>query len=115
PSPHPACRLHSSSRSRANPAAPPFPTRRSSDLTMRACAGILGLEYEVFHREWVEIYPQRVRGEFSSLAEGFDYVARRLGTAASEDRKSTRLNSSHVKVSYAVSCCTQKTRNAHHG
>ena len=58
--------------------------RREHIQTMRACAGILGLEYEVFHREWVEIYPQRVRGEFSSLAEGFDYVARRLGTAASD-------------------------------
>src|SRR5690606_40011853 len=27
----------------------------------------------------------------------------------SEDRKSTRLNSSHVKISYAVFCLTKKT------
>src|SRR5690606_41472504 len=29
------------------------------------------------------------------------------------DRKSTRLNSSHVKISYAVFCLKKKTRNAH--
>src|SRR5690606_40845587 len=28
------------------------------------------------------------------------------------DRKSTRLNSSHVKISYAVFCLTQQTANA---
>src|SRR5436309_11900531 len=29
---------------------------------------------------------------------------------AAEDRKSTRLNSSHVKISYAVFCLKKKTR-----
>src|SRR5690606_39543256 len=41
-------------------------------------------------------------------------VSRRLSTLNSEselpeDRKSTRLNSSHVKISYAVSCLKKKT------
>src|SRR5699024_11803623 len=31
-----------------------------------------------------------------------------LGTAESIDRKSTRLNSSHVSISYAVFCLTKK-------
>src|SRR5436309_5844941 len=31
------------------------------------------------------------------------------GNSATEDRKSTRLNSSHVKTSYAVFCLKQKT------
>src|SRR5690606_39423922 len=31
-------------------------------------------------------------------------IAQRAGIAAYEDRKSTRLNSSHVKTSYAVFC-----------
>src|SRR5207302_3445412 len=30
----------------------------------------------------------------------------------SEDRKSTRLNSSHVKISYAVFCLKKKNKNA---
>src|SRR5207249_10539036 len=37
------------------------------------------------------------------------YVDRvNLGTAAGEDRKSTRLNSSHVSISYAVFCLKKK-------
>src|SRR5690606_41004772 len=31
------------------------------------------------------------------------------GTTAGQDRKSTRLNSSHVKISYAVFCLKKKT------
>src|SRR5690606_39900761 len=33
----------------------------------------------------------------------------RPGRAAARDRKSTRLNSSHVKISYAVFCLKKKT------
>src|SRR5690606_35635564 len=36
--------------------------------------------------------------------------ARRMAMLASQDRKSTRLNSSHVKISYAVFCLKKKTR-----
>src|SRR5690606_40425539 len=32
------------------------------------------------------------------------------GTVAAEDRKSTRLNSSHVKISYAVFCLKKKKK-----
>src|SRR5690606_40646385 len=35
--------------------------------------------------------------------------ARRPDTARREDRKSTRLNSSHVKISYAVFCLKKKS------
>src|SRR5690606_41291562 len=35
-------------------------------------------------------------------------------TRASEDRKSTRLNSSHVKISYAVFCLKKKKTRTHH-
>src|SRR5690606_40079315 len=34
-----------------------------------------------------------------------------LGALVLEDRKSTRLNSSHVKISYAVFCLKKKTKN----
>src|SRR5690554_7573128 len=35
------------------------------------------------------------------------------GTNAITDRKSTRLNSSHVRISYAVFCLKKKTKNQH--
>src|SRR5690606_19582403 len=38
-------------------------------------------------------------------------IAKALGRTPEEDRKSTRLNSSHVKISYAVFCLKQKTHN----
>src|SRR5471032_1281066 len=37
-------------------------------------------------------------------------IARRLDQAAAEDRKSTRLNSSHIKISYAVFCLKKKKK-----
>src|SRR3712207_7099320 len=36
-------------------------------------------------------------------------AARRLGADDPEDRKSTRLNSSHANISYAVFCLKKKT------
>src|SRR5690606_40943952 len=44
--------------------------------------------------------------ESSRVAHGHrsDYALEVFGTEGSADRKSTRLNSSHVKISYAVFC-----------
>src|SRR5690606_39630534 len=39
---------------------------------------------------------------------GTEYVLRRSFDPGSRDRKSTRLNSSHVKISYAVFCLKKK-------
>src|SRR5690606_41758339 len=39
-----------------------------------------------------------------------DSPRRTVTSSRSTDRKSTRLNSSHVKISYAVFCLTQKSR-----
>src|SRR5690606_41578040 len=36
-----------------------------------------------------------------------------VGDLPVRDRKSTRLNSSHVKISYAVFCLKKKTKNMH--
>src|SRR3989442_7076177 len=36
--------------------------------------------------------------------EGRDFAAKLLRTAKAQDRKSTRLNSSHVRISYDVFC-----------
>src|SRR5258708_26571153 len=38
-----------------------------------------------------------------------------IGLAAGLDRKSTRLNSSHQIISYAVFCLKKKKRRPHHG
>src|SRR5690606_39284884 len=43
------------------------------------------------------------------IAEG-DAVAERDGLLVTVDRKSTRLNSSHVKISYAVFCLKKKKK-----
>src|SRR3712207_6986747 len=47
--------------------------------------------------------PQRPR---EGLEQGFDLVVRR--SPVQQDRKSTRLNSSHANISYAVFCLKKK-------
>src|SRR5436305_14141662 len=61
-----------------------FPTRRSSDLVDGQGPGL------------------RKRGDRTDEVHG-------LRRDAKEDRKSTRLNSSHVRISYAVFCLKKKT------
>src|SRR5690606_41944440 len=75
---------------------PSFPTRRSSDLALVArawlSATVIGPD------------PARIRPDH-----------RRQGRPvrpAVGDRKSTRLNSSHVKISYAVFCLKKKREDA---
>src|SRR5690606_39472287 len=89
-----------------------FPTRRSSDLDYKAkqlsCAGkaikegevitIDGSTGEVFIGTVPTIQPE-LTGDFGTLMEWADAI-RKLRV----DRKSTRLNSSHVKIAYAVFC-----------
>src|SRR5690348_17796151 len=43
----------------------------------------------------------------------FDLVDHRLRIVTSEDRKSTRLNSSHPSISYAVFCLKKKKTTSH--
>src|SRR5690625_6918644 len=62
-----------------------FPTRRSSDLPAQCC--------QTVYR--VGAQPACTR--------------RTNGAHRSQDRKSTRLNSSHVAISYAVFCLKKKT------
>src|SRR5690625_7090646 len=73
-----------------------FPTRRSSDLT-RSGAPLGGGGGDVM--------VQVVRLNHASAAE----MAERLEPL---DRKSTRLNSSHVAISYAVFCLKKKTQTS---
>src|SRR5690606_41852233 len=101
--------------SRDLPVLPSFPTRRSSDLiasdvSEENCSG----------------RPRLFSGKLFPLLISAHISFRRFRCAASPappygtpacapspprpDRKSTRLNSSHVKISYAVFCLKKKKR-----
>src|SRR5690606_40745946 len=79
-----------------------FPTRRSSDLktpkwevaipAYLAAGGVEG-----FVEDSLGFYHRFDASSFSALSTG-----------GAVDRKSTRLNSSHVKISYAVFCLKKK-------
>src|SRR5690606_41847922 len=85
-----------------------FPTRRSSDLRWRL---------RVCHRSRER--PRRRLCLDAALArltprsfggDGGNARHPRAERARSQDRKSTRLNSSHVKISYAVFCLKKKKK-----
>src|SRR5690606_42158733 len=101
--------------SRSHLALPPFPTRRSSDLACRAAEVFKGFGGDF--REALAVvlggdaFP--LHGAVFFLGFVHDYVLERTralqlpqhighaDTGKHQDRKSTRLNSSHVKISYA--------------
>src|SRR5438874_5297418 len=79
-----------------------FPTRRSSDLHGRPLiAGTTTVSG-----------PTRVfsRGSIAAIECVFKQMKTASWTRSSSDRKSTRLNSSHVEISYAVFCLKKKKR-----
>src|SRR5690606_41586272 len=86
---------------------PSFPTRRSSDLI-----AVRGSSMSPLRRF---APPPPHEGEDPRSAGGnFDHLTARQQMRAHirmRDRKSTRLNSSHVKISYAVFCLKKKKDN----
>src|SRR5690606_41623232 len=94
---------------------PSFPTRRSSDLaTIETLAGLAreiaardGAITAAAFRDVTGLGRKRA----IQILEFFDRVGllRRVGDRHL-DRKSTRLNSSHVKISYAVFCLKKKNK-----
>src|SRR5206468_10732537 len=92
-----------------------FPTRRSSDLArtgeprqLHAAVRQPAQRLQLVLRERlgrVEIERARLR-ELEQLLQDRQVVAE--GLAAGGDRKSTRLNSSHDQISYAVFCLKKK-------
>src|SRR5690606_42160600 len=83
-----------------------FPTRRSSDL-LEDHGHLLGRCGDL---SAVEADRAGGRGEEprEALEQGRLAAARGPDDAHELDRKSTRLNSSHVKISYAVFCLKKK-------
>src|SRR2546430_2892741 len=61
------------------------------------------------HDRWIA-EPVRAVAAEGSLHHGLDLVLHIPGRAACIDRKSTRLNSSHSQISYAVFCLKKKKR-----
>src|SRR5438874_7244723 len=92
---------------RRPPGSTLFPTRRSSDLfkvlgverlLSASAVGSLKHEYKPLDIVVPDQFFDRTRGRIST------FFGRGL-----VDRKSTRLNSSHVEISYAVFCLKKKT------
>src|SRR5207302_8162166 len=83
---------------------PSFPTRRSSDLPRAPACGRRAhwRVRRAGHR------PGAVAGD--RAVGGRDDVRRHQRRGERQDRKSTRLNSSHVKISYAVFCLKKKKK-----
>src|SRR5690606_39653643 len=77
-----------------------FPTRRSSDLLSQS------------RRSSGNVVPGVIAQPITAATTGATTTSPRT-SHQSIDRKSTRLNSSHVKSSYAVFCLTKKTKTIH--
>src|SRR2546430_7636284 len=89
---------------RRPPRSTPFPTRRSSDLP---CGGFVVVQRLAHtHEDDVAKVFARLEGGATQENLGHDLLG---------DRKSTRLNSSHSQISYAVFCLkTKKPTLSHH-
>src|SRR5690606_40894504 len=82
-----------------------FPTRRSSDLELRE---YIANDYMPHARDTAGM---------AALPNGeawYAFRAKNSTTTDLRDRKSTRLNSSHVKSSYAVFCLKKKKKHMKH-
>src|SRR5699024_11766166 len=92
----------------------PFPTRRSSDLLRRGHPRLRQVSKPSIQavsraREAAFLRAAANCGESAlDLSENM----RIIRSYAFEDRKSTRLNSSHVSISYAVFCLKKKKNEA---
>src|SRR5690606_40027943 len=97
------------------PDLPSFPTRRSSDLVRHRLppgARVPGVPDLLLPDHIHDPEPVGVGlGVFGDLPAQLPVSRRRHRTPrAHQDRKSTRLNSSHVKISYAVFCLKKKKK-----
>src|SRR5205807_3294757 len=101
--------LFSHYSSRHHRALPSFPTRRSSDLVPHGRPG--GRRPATIGGRGPRPDHQRARGTPPGRHEASTPTPLRLSPFAERnvrDRKSTRLNSSHLVISYAVFCLKKK-------
>src|SRR5437870_8203121 len=92
-----------------------MPGTRSKTSTRKSIAQLAQLSAEADRRKFFTRHRGLIRKEFvEQLAE---LVVERVRVSTqealhlAEDRKSTRLNSSHVAISYAVFCLKKKTEH----
>src|SRR5205807_10298809 len=89
-----------------------------------ATTEIYTLSYTTLFRSWINSKPlklEQLRGKVVLVdfwawdcpfcAQAMPHVKELYDKYAKEDRKSTRLNSSHLVISYAVFCLKKKTNN----
>src|SRR5205807_8176763 len=101
--------------SRHHPDLPSFPTRRSSDLSGRRHPGVDRADDRADEEDGgdqmarrMDLLAERGHGLPRWSARGIEQ--RPCCDVAREDRKSTRLNSSHLVISYAVFCLKKKKK-----
>src|SRR5690606_42037795 len=82
-----------------------FPTRRSSDLNRDISIVISG---NMPAPDEFPSYPDYIHFDYQHLVDLKNDAIWAKVALISLDRKSTRLNSSHVKISYAVFCLKKK-------
>src|SRR5438874_9654729 len=83
-----------------------FPTRRSSDLSAETTSTQSPAYAIAYQRDRTD---QCRQGGHEPNIEVLDHPG---GTGRCGDRKSTRLNSSHVEISYAVFCLKKKKKQS---
>src|SRR5690349_22246568 len=66
-------------------------------------------DVERVERDLLALQPALLAGSIGTFDDLFRRIARR-GSDTRPDRKSTRLNSSHVEISYAVFCLKKKKK-----
>src|SRR5699024_11495448 len=99
-------RRSSRHRYRGAHALPPLPTRRSSDLHAHLALGaVVGVDHALGGHT-AGLLGGGGQAALTQQLDGLGKIA--LGVGQSLDRKSTRLNSSHVSSSYAVFCLKKK-------
>src|SRR5690606_41660525 len=91
-----------------------FPTRRSSDLQNVQTVYVVRIKpretvvADQFSSDYFEIIDFLPGDEAAQTREEWEQRRKEAGKPTRLDRKSTRLNSSHVKTSYAVFCLKKK-------
>src|SRR5690606_40771294 len=91
-----------------------FPTRRSSDLlAVFICCEVELVGIFEGALEFGDRLLLAVGDHVVGLEAVLDVDGELAEAALLEDRKSTRLNSSHVKISYAVFCLKKKKKQIH--
>src|SRR5256885_2976785 len=66
--------------------------------------------YTTLFRSWVNNFWKVLAHDPATLRRVWANIKQGMGPGAIEDRKSTRLNSSHLVISYAVFCLKKKKK-----